>query len=437
MCAPAVTLVLLLGGCGAAPLMLMPTPNLYADGLMNPFDDVPPELQNNKADVLYVTDRTPAGDSPERRRYGFGRSRSVGFGLAEVRLGNNVSWPDLVKASTARVRLVGLPLIVGRVVETGRFAPTPGSLIEVAGSPGAQASASKERAAEDLFRETLAARLSHTRVKEVYVFVHGYNNTFEDGVTTIAQLWHFFGRQGVPVAYTWPAGSPGALRGYTYDRESSEFTVYHFKQMLRLIASCPDVEKVNLIGHSRGTDVVASGLRELHLELGSQPQQTREALKLGTLVLAAPDMDFDVVLQRMATARIGRVPERSAIYVCNADKALGMASWLFGSLTRLGGIRSTMFSPDEIHTLRAAGKPEVIDAQITDAGAFGHDYFHSSPAVSSDLILLMRYRYLPGAEHGRPLGVNDNGFWVIGNNYPAKPPTTAPSPATARTPEDK
>jgi len=32
-------------------------------------------------------------------------------------------------------------------------------------------------------------------VKEVYVFVHGYDNNFNDAVMTIAEMWHFLGRQ--------------------------------------------------------------------------------------------------------------------------------------------------------------------------------------------------------------------------------------------------
>ena len=46
---------------------------------------------------------------------------------------------------------------------------------------------------------------------------------------------------------------PGA-----HDRESGEFTVYHLKQCLRAVAACPDVERVHLIAHSRGTDVTIS-----------------------------------------------------------------------------------------------------------------------------------------------------------------------------------
>src|SRR3954465_8153802 len=45
-----------LGGCSSTP-KLMPTPNLYTQGAVNPFAEVPPALQSNKVDVLYLTDR--------------------------------------------------------------------------------------------------------------------------------------------------------------------------------------------------------------------------------------------------------------------------------------------------------------------------------------------------------------------------------------------
>ncbi len=61
---------------------------------------------------------------------------------------------------------------------------------------------------------------------------------------------------------------------------------------------------------------------------------------------------------------------------------------------------------------------DVIDARVK-SGSFGHDYFHSSPAVSSDLILLIRDHRPPGAAHGRPLGEEGPHWWVITKDYPA------------------
>jgi esterase/lipase superfamily enzyme len=427
----AVTLALI--GCGDKPPQLMPTPNIYAWGNFDPFEKVPPELQNNKVEVMYCTDRLPEGPSAENPQYGYQRSRSVAWGTCDLEIGQNVSWEQLVKASRSKKRDVSLPLRVTRVRELGRLAPTPRKIFEVLDesmTPAAAAAltatrpsgyATDDTAAEDAFRRDLSARLARTPIKEVFIYVHGFANNFYSGVNVVGELWHFLGRRGVPIAYTWPAGSPSLLRAYMYDRESSEFTVYHFKQVLKLVASCPDVQKIHIISHSRGTDVAMSALRELHLEIRSTGASTRAVLKLGTVVLAAPDLDFDVVVQRMTTDRIGQVPENFALYVCSQDKALGLSDWLFGSVARLGQIKSNMFDPAEVQAMRNDRSVQPIDARVSDPGAFGHSYFYSNPAVSSDLILLLRYNLEPGAENGRPLRMTENSFWAIDDAYPGPP----------------
>jgi esterase/lipase superfamily enzyme len=433
----------------------MPTPNIYAYGYRDPFPDVPPEFQNNKVDVLYLTDRKPEGGTAEHPTYGYERSRSMSFGVAEVRFGKDISWDQLVKDAHTAKRTVKLDRYLAQTTELVRFPPTPRSLLVIPEGSGGVVGAAADAAtrastpttapvvgevhAANRLREELgdaaraaltevSARLAKTPQKEIYLFVHGYANTFEDSVTTIAQLWHYLGRQGVPIAYSWPAGHKGLLRGYTYDRESSEFTVYHLKQVIRALASNPDVQKINLIAHSRGNDVLLSALRELHLEISGDGHgtslTTRERLKLGTLILAAPDLDVDVVLQRMVTARIGRTPERMTMYVSSTDKALGIASWLFGGDSRLGKLKASIFSPEELDQLRASKTINIVDARLKKIGNFGHDYFHSNPAVSSDLILVMRYHEPPGPEYGRPLGGSKDGFWVVDDKYPQKPPKT-------------
>jgi esterase/lipase superfamily enzyme len=208
------------------------------------------------------------------------------------------------------------------------------------------------------------------------------------------------------------------LQGYTYDRESSEFTVYHLKQVIRLIASCPDVKKLHIICHSRGTDTTLNALRELHMEIHGSHRSTGQVLKLGTVVMAAPDIDMDVVVQKLTSARLGRVPEHFAIYVCARDNALGISNWLFSGIRRLGQLNADLFTPEELAMLRASNKMQIIDARVSDPGDFGHDYFHSNPAVSSDLILLLRYDLAPGPQNGRPLRIERKGFWEVDDNYP-------------------
>jgi esterase/lipase superfamily enzyme len=407
---------------------LMDTPKIYTREGAAPFAQVPPDLQNNKVQVIYLTDRAWEKDSTTGAPiYGIKRSRSVAFGICEVQIGKNVTWDQLVKASMSDHRDVSLSMKITKTMELGRFPPTPRVLFEPTDTrPAATqpATAPIQITAEtepdmQAFQHELSSQLAKTPVKEVYIFVHGVKNDFTAPVFTIAQIWHFLGRQGVPIAYCWPSGGEGLLRGYDYDYNSSEFTVFHLKNAIRAIASNPDVKKVNIIAHSRGTDACVTAIRELNLEIAASGRSTRALLKLGTVVLAAPDLALDVAIQRCATARLGFIPELAVIYISPDDSALGLSSWLFGG-SRLGNFTADVFSPEELQQLRNSNNPALVEARVSNLGNFGHDYFYTNSSVSSDLILTVRNHLRPGAENGRPLGY-DRGFWIIDDNYPNGP----------------
>ena len=55
--------------------------------------------------------------------------------------------------------------------------------------------------------------------RQVLVFIHGFNNRFEDAVFRFAQVVHDFDAPVVPVLFTWP--SRGSVLAYGYDREST------------------------------------------------------------------------------------------------------------------------------------------------------------------------------------------------------------------------
>ncbi len=418
-------------GCSSRTY-LMPTPNVYTDQSWNPFAEVPPALQGDEVAVLYVTDRALESREPDQWEYGNQRSRSAAFGETIVQIGEGETWDELVAASRTQQRTRKLALDRTATREIARFGKAPPVLILTAEQLGARESeqaAAGHAEAEQKFRDEIAARLATSPIKDVFIYVHGHSNTFEDAAYTTAELWHFFGRQGVPICYTWPAGI-GGIRAYEYSLASTDFTIYHFKQVLRLIASCPDVQRVNILAHSRGTDVTISTIRELHLETrgGADTQQT---LKLGTVALAAADIDLDVVIARNATERIARAVERTAIYIAKEDKALSFSNWLFAGIGRLGELDLKLFEPAEVAALRGNQRLQIIDARAKKRGSFGHSYFHANTAVSSDLVLLMRYGLLPGAEHGRPLDIAESGLWVIEDGYPGSswqlPPQTTGS----------
>jgi len=406
---------LLLSGC--AKRELIKTPNLYLQTAQNPFSDCPIEYRNNEVDVFYVTDRMPTERKGGGKEYGYHRSRSLAFGSCVVEIGEDVPWAELVENSLASKRDVSLELEIRSIGEKGRFPETPTPLVQqerrIVEDP--TIAAEQERVAGS-FQAEMASRLAATPSKEAFVFVHGYNNTFEHSVFVMVDLWHFMGRKGIPIVYSWPAGR-GGLRGYNYDRESGEFTVFHLKQFIRLLASCPDLEKIHFLAHSRGTDVLTSAIRELVIETRAAGGNPREEFKISNVALAAADLDMEVVTQRLAAERIGVGLGRITLYVSSEDKALGLSTWLSSGVQRLG--KATFDSLDQSLKSRLKENQEltVIDARVR-SGFVGHSYFYSNPAVSSDLILLFAQGREAGAENGRPLEPVGPNYWRIEKGYP-------------------
>ena len=308
--------------------------------------------------------------------------------------------------------------MANEVHEFGRFPPTPAPVVRVDGGWQVEENYARELAeTQQAFLDEFRERLARTQTKEAYILVHGYHNVFEDTAMMIAEFWHFMGRQGVPIHYTWPAGKSGALQGYNYDRESSEFTVYHLKEAIRLLASCEELEAIHLIGHSRGTDVVSSAMRELEIETRAMGKDTAARFKIRNVILAAPDLDMDVISQRLVAEHIVGCADRVTIYVSESDKAIRAASGLFGSARRLGQLRPYDFSEKEKQMLPDAERLSFVDAAIS-ADFLNHGYFHNDPAVSSDVILVLKHGDAPGRENGRPLEPLEGNFWRITDDYP-------------------
>lgn len=409
----------LLAGCGSA-YYLPGAPHLYTvGGAADPFEHVPQAWRTSQARVIYGTDRRAKVDKDGKRTFSYARSMALEFGHVTVDIGENLPWDRLVADSRSGQRQADIPMKVSNVTLLGTYPESNRPPVIVNGQPVDPpdiAAAMAERTRD--FHEVLRESIAQTPRKEVFLYVHGYNNDFDSAAIRMATLWHYMGRQGVPVIYTWPAGSGGMLRGYNYDRESGEFTIFHLREFLTAIADCPEVQKVNIIAHSRGTDVTVSALRELNLEHKHLPGGAGKRMKFGNLVLAAPDLDWEVFNQRVLAERLGGLVENFTVYVSKGDKALALSDWLYQGVNRLGRLGTMDVKPEWQATLKHLnGRAAIVDVKV-DTGFLGHAYFVDSPEVLSDLILSFRDRRLPGAEHGRPLKPRDDGFWEIHEGYP-------------------
>lgn len=415
--------VVLLTGCSGARVM-MPTPNVYLDESRDYYADLTPALKSTQVRLFYVTDRAPEQDEDGKLRYGHGRSQSLAFGSAVVDLGVDITWDDLVEASRTQSRLDSVELELGEIKEIVRGPPVPLPYTEIDGEVVEEPRMVARRTeATEAFRKALMKQLELTPRKEVFIFVHGYHNTFQDAAFAMAELWHFLGRIGVPIIYTWPAGYPGIF-GYTYDRESSEFTIYHLRRVLRWIGSFPEVEKIHLIAHSRGTDVAASALRELTIAARAAGLDPRREYKIHNLVLAAPDLDVQVAEQRLIGDQLALSVERFTIYTSPVDKAIGVATTLFSSPRGRMGRYQLEHASELSRSAMEYGDSNfaIINFSGTTkspSDRYGHSYFRDAPTVSSDLVLMLRDD-IDAGEPGRPLENVGLKFWSIPPEYPPR-----------------
>ncbi|HET9694125.1 MAG TPA: alpha/beta hydrolase [Steroidobacteraceae bacterium] len=423
-----VAIAFILNGC-ATTFPMMPTPALYTGKNAKPlFDDASTDSRRPSIDLLFVTDRAPA-EQADDVPYAAERSRSIAFGSATIDFGKDLSWEELVRESTATQRMRPVQLELGPITEHGRFPPTPFE-VEIApdGVRRVPAVVEAYEQAKDQLQAEIASRLARATRKEVVLYVHGYHNTFEQAALTTGELCHFLGREFVCALFTWPAGGRRGIFGYAFDRESSEYAVEDLLKTIRIIGRTPGVERIHLIAHSRGTDTLTSAVAALSVEAYAMQSSPDREFHIGNVVLVAPDLDGDVAVNKIfkvfsdpdlpfggAAAPRAVIPPASGLrvtlYVSLEDKALATASWLMGSIARLGRIDSTMLDADQIAEIASLGAVDIVQVRgRTDF--FGHSYLSSNPLVSADIIALLRYDLRPG-EPGRPLEHVSGSFWQV------------------------
>lgn len=407
-------LLLLLSAC-SSPMALMPTPNVH---IQNTYSEnkVPAALRKPNMELIYVTDR--ALSPKKNEKYSSGRSASMAYGVAEVGFNDKtLNWDKLLKKSNQQARSPELLYTMERATELGRFPPSPYVFKPTPSGMHIDPVVLKQKTHhEKKLGDIIRERLKVSDKKDVVLFVHGFDNTFDESVFTLAGIWHFLERQGVPLVYSWPAAG-GGLTGYFTDRESGEFTIFHLKETLRLLSAIPEIENIHIIAHSRGTDVVTSTLRELIIENRAGGGDPAKDLGITNLILAAPDLDFGVIKQRLMAEQFGPAFGQITIYTSPGDTALGLSQWLMSSL-RFGRLSSKDIGENERDIFQAIGNVSLVRVPKS-RGFVGHDYFHSNPAVSSDLINVIKHNAPPGSEE-RPLKRIENNFWSLGPNYLSK-----------------
>ncbi len=264
-----------------------------------------------------------------------------------------------------------------------------------------------QRPADEFYKD-LGACVADSAEKQAFVFVHGFNVTFEKAARRTAQLAHDLKFDGAPIFYSWP--SQGGLLQYAVDETNVVWTVPHLKQFLVDVADRSGAKSVHLIAHSMGNRALTSALRGLSQELGDRGPLFQE------VVLTAPDIDADVFRRDIAPAIINTA-RRVTLYASSNDEALAASKQVHG-YPRAGE------SGDNVVVVPGI---DTIDVSAVDTSLLGHSYYGSNDTVLSDLVELLNEARPPDQRtwlQSMPLGPLK--YWVfLGERLglsPSQPP---------------
>jgi esterase/lipase superfamily enzyme len=295
--------------------------------------------------VFFATDRAATGKTKPDEVFGTGRGSSITYGTCDVSIPREHRMGALESPSIWRLEFREDP--ARHVV-----------LMSVA-----------REAKEDFFSH-LATSLRNSKQSNAFVFVHGYNVTFEDAARRTAQIAYDLGFNGAPVFYSWP--SEGETAKYTVDEQSVEWATSNLKGFLSDFFAKSTAQNIYLVAHSMGNRALTRATADL---LAEQPA-LRGRLK--EVILTAPDIDADV-FERDIAPKLAEAGRPITLYASSTDLALKASKEVHG-FPRAGDA-----GPGIVVTRGI----ETIDATGVDTSLLGHSYFADTKSVLSDIFQIV------------------------------------------------
>jgi len=148
----------------------------------------------------------------------------------------------------------------------------------------------------------------------------------------------------------------------------------------------------------------------------------RERFRLGEIYFAAPDVDFGVFLDNLAT--YDGMAQHVTLALNPSDQVLAFAARHHG-VSRAGRPDPDELTEEETHLVRAAFQEMDFDLLWIDPDAIpglargAHDFWYNHPWVSTDVLVQLLFQARP-EDRGLTLVEDIDGrrVWTFGPDYP-------------------
>jgi esterase/lipase superfamily enzyme len=219
------------------------------------------------------------------------------------------------------------------------------------------------------FRRNLQNAIFNDPDASAFLFIHGFNVSFEDASLRTAQMAWDLKLLTAPLMFSWPSKSN--LEGYAADEDNVVWAVRDLRVFLDEIVNQTGARKVHVIAHSMGNRALVQALQQF-ARLDDKP-------RFNQVILAAPDIDASVFKRDIAPV-IKQSAEQLTIYASSKDKAL-KASKKVHNNQRVGDATGI--------PLVIAGI-DTVDASAVDTDFLGHSYFGDEISLLKDIGIVFK-----------------------------------------------
>lgn len=300
--------------------------------------------------LFYGTNRKPTGSPVAPGYYGSERSartNRIEYGVCHITLPPNHQFGKLEEYSLLRFETKNVP-------DKHVTVKTPKPI------------------AKDQFFGELNRSVARSQNKEVFVFIHGFNVSWEESATRCGQIAYDLGidsERGVAFLFSWP--SQGRVFDYMADDTNARVTRHDFAEVLGQISTLSGATHINILAHSMGNQILSEALNQIGATLS-----TNAARPFNQVVMAAPDVDVDD-LSDMSKNML-KTANHFTIYSCKTDLPLRFSRWVRGDNRRVG-------------SFAVIPGFDTIDGTLLEIEGILHHNFADVPAILLDVKKLLRY----------------------------------------------
>jgi esterase/lipase superfamily enzyme len=300
--------------------------------------------------VYYGTNRAPSGDPKPAQFYGNARG-DLQYGYLDVTIPRVHQEAEL----ETQPRWIEYTMSVDKATMRTRYV----LLDKVAPLP------------KDEFARALRDQINGTKSKDVFIFVHGFNNSFEDAARRAAQLAYDLDFDGTPMLYSWP--SQASTTAYTIDEATVGISGRRMADFLDTVVAQSGAQRIHLIAHSMGNRALIEAMQTY---LARRAPENRQHV-FGQIVFTAPDVDRDYFID--AIQALSGSAERVTLYASDNDYALHSSQIIHGA-PRAGTAGDVI--------VKLAGL-DSIDMSAVPADMLGHSYFAANSGAIFDMFRLL------------------------------------------------